>query len=371
MNNGRIHHIDVWRFVAISMVIVCHIVGNSHPWYWDTLPGIVWRLKPLGTVGVQIFFCISGFVICRGLIREAEISFSVNMAAFYRRRAYRLLPPLAAYMIGVMVLVSIGVFDVALSQFLQAAAFLCNLHSLGKCGWVLGHTWSLAYEEQFYLVFPLLFVLLNLTSNRSRLLKIGAGLLALGLISGLSGNFAVWTYIGHFLCMFIGCACALYWDKVGPTLQNFPLPVWLTSVMLIPGLSMFAMPTVVQEMLYPIVLPPLICVAVFGTPNRGLIAKYFFANPVLAYLGRISYGIYLLQQLATWDYGFASPLPTYVLVVATVVVAHYSYKYFELPLIKRGSAGSSQKKMRSSVRSTVDLDAADQAPLNGVIPPKA
>jgi peptidoglycan/LPS O-acetylase OafA/YrhL len=91
-NNDRIEHIDVWRFLAIALVIFSHIIKFSHPWYKETLPSLVWRAEPLRALGVKLFFCISGFVICRGMLKENIKNGTVNMRAFYVRRACRIFP---------------------------------------------------------------------------------------------------------------------------------------------------------------------------------------------------------------------------------------------------------------------------------------
>lgn len=159
VRNGRIQHIDVWRFIAIALVLVSHLVRFVDPLYQNAVPEIISAVRRSGLIGVQIFFCISGFVICRGMMREFQESGRVSMRGFYIRRAYRILPALTAYILSVAVLVSLGVFDLTVFQFMKAGAFLCNFPEFGpSCSWALGHTWSLAYEEQFYLVFPLLFV---------------------------------------------------------------------------------------------------------------------------------------------------------------------------------------------------------------------
>lgn len=257
------------------MVLICHIVAYSHPWYKEAIPGLVWRLQPNGTVGVQIFFCISGFVICRGLLREIQCSGRFSTRNFFIRRAYRILPPLAVVIVCVGVLTSFGVFDLAPWQFAMGALFLCNVYSLGDCGWALGHTWSLAFEEQFYLIFPFLVALLGLATKRYRLIWI---LVCLGLaflvLTVWGGGPYLGYYISNFLYLLAGCAFALYWEELQPILRRLPLVAWLLSVMCVVGLGSVVLPTAVQKFAYPIVFPILICISVFGTPiDRPLIGR--------------------------------------------------------------------------------------------------
>jgi peptidoglycan/LPS O-acetylase OafA/YrhL len=126
MNNARLHQVDVWRFIAIGLVLGSHLIAYSHPWYATVADGLVWRVEILGLIGVKIFFCISGYVICRGMVREWDSTGRLDMRAFYRRRIFRILPPLFVYIGVVALLNAAGVFDLAAAPFFQSAAFLCN-----------------------------------------------------------------------------------------------------------------------------------------------------------------------------------------------------------------------------------------------------
>lgn len=343
MDNSRLQHIDVWRCFAIALVLVCHILGHSHPWYKEALPQLVSWFQPNGTVGVQIFFCISGFVICRGLVRETDTFGRISIRGFFIRRAYRILPPLMVFIAGVAVFTALGFFELRPSQFARAALFLCNIQPLGGCGWALGHTWSLAFEEQFYLIFPLLVVALGLIRKPYRLLCILACLISFFLLSlSWEGSRFLQFYLSNFIYMLAGCACALYWKELQPLLHRLPSTAWLLIVLVVVGVNGIALPTVVKTHVYPVVFPLLICIAVFGTPLHRPVVQFIFLHPVLAHFGRISYGIYLWQQLATYDYGFHSPVSGLILVPVALALAHYSYKHFELPLIKLGTKAASK-----------------------------
>jgi peptidoglycan/LPS O-acetylase OafA/YrhL len=141
------------RAVAILSVVAFH--GDLH------LSG--------GFTGVDIFFAVSGFVITSTLVRELERTGFINLAAFYRRRVKRLLPALAVVIVFVALVGSLATPAVAthmagmtgvFASFFAANAYLYSLPT----GYFraptqadpLLHTWTLAVEEQFYLVFPLL-----------------------------------------------------------------------------------------------------------------------------------------------------------------------------------------------------------------------
>jgi peptidoglycan/LPS O-acetylase OafA/YrhL len=248
------------------------------------------------------------------------------------------LPPLAIFIAVVAALTALGLFELTSAQFSRAVLFMCNMRPLGNCGWALGHTWSLAYEEQFYLLFPLLVASLGLIDKRHRLLSILAGLVAVFLLATLSDEASfLGFYVNNFIYLVAGCACALYWDELQPILKNIPFAAWIVITLSLVGLNAIALPATIRTFVYPVVFPVLVCIAVFGTPIHRPLVQAIFLNPLLAHLGRISYGIYLWQQLATYDYGFSSPVTALILVAISIVFAHYSFKHVELPLIELGA----------------------------------
>ena len=135
----RIESLDGLRAIAVGSVIASHLLAGY---------GI--DAGNLGWGGVYVFFAISGYVITRTLVAD-----DINLRRFYIRRAFRILPAMWLYLAVVYALGFAG-FEV-----LPAAAFLCNTRIAG-CTWNVAHTWSLAFEEQFYLVYPALLAALLL-----------------------------------------------------------------------------------------------------------------------------------------------------------------------------------------------------------------
>src|SRR5262245_47937599 len=99
-NNRWIPTLDGWRAIAVLMVVFCHELAGR--------PGlnriVDYVFTKIGPLGVQIFFAISGYLICRLLLIEADKS-GISVRAFYIRRAFRILPPALTYL-GVMALAS-------------------------------------------------------------------------------------------------------------------------------------------------------------------------------------------------------------------------------------------------------------------------
>ena len=126
-----------------------------------------------GFVGVDVFFVISGFVITQMLLRELDATGAVNLRDFYARRVRRLLPALALVSIAtlaaaIVVMSPTGPQQLAASTSIAASAFLANVHFVASAGYFdpaertnpFLHTWSLAVEEQFYLLLPVTLLLL-------------------------------------------------------------------------------------------------------------------------------------------------------------------------------------------------------------------
>ncbi|MEM8512413.1 peptidoglycan/LPS O-acetylase OafA/YrhL [Massilia sp. MP_M2] len=336
MNNSRVRYIDTWRFFAIALVIISHIIEFSHPIYRETFPGLIWRIHPLGRLGVHIFFCLSGYVICRGMMNEVARSGSLSMRDFYFRRVCRIFPPLFLYLLLLALMTAAGIIDMSIAQFTQSALFLCNIEMLGGCGWYAAHTWSLAYEEQFYLIFPMLFVGLAIARKRRKLLNVIGVLIAIVLLAHLAGQPALAYYLSIFNYMLWGCAFALYEHKAAPLLKRMPVALWYAGCAVLLGVNFIALPALLMEVVYPLAAPLIICAVVFGTPLHQRPIGKLFGFPFLAYLGQISYTIYLWQQAATKDHGFASPLVVFGFLGFVFVLAHFSYKYVEIPLIRLG-----------------------------------
>ncbi|ELP62314.1 acyltransferase family protein [Streptomyces turgidiscabies] len=166
---GRVAGLDGLRTVAVVLVIVYHVKP-------DLVPG--------GSVGVDVFFTLSGFVITRLLIAEYARTGGIGLRSFYKRRWVRLGPAMLT-MCAVTALLSLALplplFDGAWTAAVLAAVSVVNLVRAGEAGPYsdltspLSHTWSLGVEEQFYLAWPLLFLLLlRRTTARKVLAWVGA-----------------------------------------------------------------------------------------------------------------------------------------------------------------------------------------------------
>jgi peptidoglycan/LPS O-acetylase OafA/YrhL len=152
-----IPEIDGLRAVAILIVVSSHLTGG--------------HLIP-GGLGVTLFFFISGYLITNILVAELEANNTVAIGAFYFRRFRRLAPALLAMVAVVSIWYQIAYGAVVPWEIAAASLYYMNYYSLagGDVSMPLGVLWSLAVEEHYYLVFPLL--LLVGWQNRDRLFLI-------------------------------------------------------------------------------------------------------------------------------------------------------------------------------------------------------
>src|SRR6267378_2769496 len=153
--------LDGIRAIAVFLVILYHLSIQRA------------LLVFPGPLGVLIFFVLSGFLITWLLIKEEEKYGSISLKGFYRRRALRIFP--AFYVFWIVAVASRLVAhgrDVPWSQAISAFFYVSNyLHAIfHPTPDYMIHTWSLSAEEQFYLLWPLSFVML---SKKKRLLMLG------------------------------------------------------------------------------------------------------------------------------------------------------------------------------------------------------
>lgn len=332
-NDHRIRHIDAWRFIAVSMVICSHIVASFNISFQNPIIPIGWRINALGHFGVLIFFFISGFVICRGLMEEEYISSKINFKAFYVRRTLRIIPPLYIYLMVVSVFSYLQLTDIGWRQIAKSALFLCNITpGGGGCGWNAGHTWSLGFEEQFYLIFPIMFSVFGL---RIRPVLLVVTLLLVSLIYvGLRLVGIEWfaSYISYMIFLLTGCAAALFWNSLKPICIKINFLIFFLILFFLISCIIF-LPEQFEIYVQTIVYPPLVALLVLGTPVKINSVRHFFHNSSVTYLGKISYSIYLWQQLATSPYPAISPWWTLMFVLCALLLAYFSYQYFERPLM--------------------------------------
>lgn len=340
---ARIDYIDVWRFLAVVLVIQSHVLVYSGLKV-SVLTPYLNQLDRLGELGVLIFFVISGFVICSGLVAEKNRTGAICLPAFYVRRFYRIIPPLWLYLCSLLLLAAAGIIEISPLQALTSATFLCNMPFPEGCSWFAGHTWTLAYEEQFYLVFPLLILFAPLINNSLRFGIVIGGLIICSVLLTQANHLFIGEYMMYFIFLLTGCCCALLPEKIISRIRQLPIAVWLGNIALL-LICITYLSVEIEKSVKVICYPVLILLMVLGTPTQLKAIAIVFKNRQLAYLGKISYTVYLWQELVTGNYVGSL---TFVYIAGVFVFAMISYRYVELPFQRAATLMSNDLKAVSA-----------------------
>jgi peptidoglycan/LPS O-acetylase OafA/YrhL len=198
---------DVFRGIGILFVVAAHTPIQS---------SALDLIRPLGALGVHMFFALSGFLITYRLLEEFEQSGEISLAGFYRRRARRILPPAAIYL-ALLVILGPGfrILPTSLKELSASLFFYRNLYQPPiPDAWYTAHFWSLSLEEQFYLFWPSLLVLLGPT--RRRTLWTALGIIAACVLWRIYRGSGANLYRPDLLAdhLMWGCVLGLTWKRL-------------------------------------------------------------------------------------------------------------------------------------------------------------
>lgn len=331
------------RAVAVGVVILGHV----------HLPGF-----DGGFIGVDVFFVLSGFLISSLLLHEATTTGRVSLGHFYARRARRILPAAGLVLIATAVFAAVRLPLTRVSEVVDdvrsAALFTANIHfsRLGtdyfeetRAVSPVQHMWSLAVEEQFYLVWPLVLVLVFGLARVRRQLTTGvivaiAWVGSLGWSIALTSSEPVPAYFSSFTRVWELATGALL-ALAGHHLHR--LPVWFRHLLVLGGLAAIGLAVVTFDASTPFpgwraAAPVLGTAAVIAAGVGGSIglARLLTVRP-MRYVGDLSYSLYLWHWpvLVLGAYELGHPpgvLETGVLVVVLVGVAVLSFHLVEDPI---------------------------------------
>ena len=358
-HTGRVPELDGLRGVAVLAVVWSHayngVVRDER-----LFPG-AGGVSAGGFMGVQLFFVLSGFFITSLLMREFDANGTVVFRRFYARRAHRLLPALA------LVLVSYGVFVLAVRR---GADLRAGLGSIGRSIYLedldpligripsdgyLGHTWSLAVEEQFYLVWPIVFLAVSRLGVSIRRAAI-VGLIVVTVVARqLMSNAGLQIYeTMHWDALMSGCLLAVM--RASPVASALPAgsagPAGLAGPVAPAGPAGPALPETkrvllgrlrVRAMRWVTWAAAVVFVAMTArSPDISTTLLFLVSGAVglamvagatdmawlrwapLRYFGRISYGLYLWHVLIL-HFGW----PVLPSVALSVLIADLSFRFVE------------------------------------------
>lgn len=343
VNKPRNAALDGIRGVAIVAVIASHYIPGGFKG---------------GAFGVLVFFVLSGFLITALLLKEYDATGKLDLKAFYARRALRLLPALYLFL-----LVGLGlafVWGGPLRMDAQGAATGAGLAFLYVFNWAdfaalrIPHAmtplWTLSVEEQFYLLWPLvLLLLLGVPALQRRLQGIVLGAVAastaLGvamfLVFGLMSFYRTWTWVGPLL---LGAALAIAQRRTrgqaGVELSRFSPGAWCLLLLV----ALF--PPALDSVVVHVVVVPLLSVATCAIIARSTrdpdtappaLSTRLLSSAPLKYLGTRSYGLYLWNLLALEGLQpfLAHPVVLTACALAlSFAMAELSYRWVEMPALR-------------------------------------
>jgi peptidoglycan/LPS O-acetylase OafA/YrhL len=328
---GYVPALDGLRGIAIAGVVVCHL--------WGIHGG---RVATGGFFGVDLFFVLSGFLITTLLLEERDRTGQVSLRGFWARRARRLLPASMGLALVFLVINGLGgQLDRGLLAVAGGALYDGNIVHVLDPRFAFGpldHLWSLAEEEQFYLLWPLLLVFALRRVNERMLLRVlGAATMLFAVYRvglGLAGADANRLWFGpdtHADGLLLGCTAAVF--RRGHA--------WRPS----PGLAVGAFAAVLAafalgdqaDTRWLMFGLPLVNVAavllVLAATTAGRAAAVMEVRPLVA-LGAISYGLYVWHQFARWLLGWGHP---WIALPLSLALAVASYRLIEQLFLRPAS----------------------------------
>jgi peptidoglycan/LPS O-acetylase OafA/YrhL len=298
--HARIPTLDGWRGIAIIVVLISHYQeGYLHHFFFNN------RIFDLGQHGVTIFLVLSGFLITTGLLTNAHS----DLRLFYIRRFFRIVPVSAAYLLSLYLLTHLTSMKAIGGDLWGCLFFYRNYLGETQANTCTLHFWSLSLEEQFYLVWPLLIVLLG--NLRRRIIAAGICALTIAVF-----RWAAWDFYSHNLrflrtevradALIVGCLLALVFQygiiqslfhKYAAVMFSFGFLILVTDINHFHSLTPLHESLAVAALIGSTVMKP------------GMIAGRLLEMEHLKMIGVMSYSIYIWQGIFFRDnWGVLGPI---------------------------------------------------------------
>jgi len=332
----RIPCLDGLRAISIGFVLLAHLAGTGG----FPIPAALGKVVELGDVGVHVFFVISGYLITRLLLEEFDRRQRISLSRFYLRRTLRIFPPYYAFILVLVIAQALGWLQLASHDVLRAMTYTSNYYP--DRSWFTGHTWSLSVEEQFYLIWPAVFVL----AGSRRAIIAAACLVLCGPIIRL-GSWELMRWAGDGIptrfetvadAIAVGCVLAGTREWLhskpqylrvltSPLFAIVPLAVVASGAFHGHPLLYFGAEMTIMN------VGAALCLDWCLTHPAGRIGTILNARP-LVFVGLLSYSLYLWQQLFLNRASNAVVAAFPVNVALAVTVALVSYYLVEQPSLR-------------------------------------
>jgi peptidoglycan/LPS O-acetylase OafA/YrhL len=271
--------LDGLRAVAVGMVVASHLFP---------------RELPVGWIGVHLFFVLSGYLITRLLIQEIDEGGTIQLGRFYLRRALRLMPPLWLMLLMFLPFILLGHHRAQqFESWAMAATYLMNLNVtfgwLGGPNEAFGHTWSLATEEQFYLLWPA--ALLLGARRHPRLILLSLLIASVAWRAYLSRHGASFDRLYYSPdtdsdALIIGCLLA-FW-RVPDAWRHRLASIWPLWLLALSAAILYFSAAAT----FGVDLVALLGALLIITTRSSSLGEFLSAKP-LPFIGKISYSLYL------------------------------------------------------------------------------
>ena len=350
---GHARGLDGVRGVAVALIVIYHFAGHY------VMRG--------AAISLDVFFALSGFLITALLLDERRSAGRVDLAAFYVRRARRLLPALFA-MLAVWCCLLLAFHDQgwmgstpagdgsgstvpvgpALRSVGLALLYVANWDVLSGMGAPLQHLWSLAVEEQFYVIWPSVLLLLLLVGRRTRLALVAAAVLASVVwahVLWFSGSGQNRLYFGtdtRAASLLTGAFAALVWHRrrvQGRGTKLARTRAWTAAVVF--AVLVVKLPDAWPKYTFVPFVTALLTVQVLPfvvDRPRDWLARALALKPIV-WLGQRSYGLYLWHYLwATWTHGLPLVVGMPLGIAGALACTVLSWRFVEKPVLSRKTA---------------------------------
>ena len=329
--------IDGLRAVAVLLVLFYHID---------------WEVFKAGFIGVDVFFTISGFLITSILLKDMDNG-TFTFLKFYKKRAFRLLPAYLFMLVITLVAFYYVLGPLAYSDFLVSALsstiFASNFYFFFYHGGYFStlvtelpllHTWSLAVEEQFYLLMPLLLLFWIKALKKKIPLVTFGGLLIVGIVvsyyfTNLNKNAAYFLLFARGHELLLGASLAIFLSKQ----RDHEPKLWFSNLLFFSGIIVIVGVSVILDTtrMFPGLLALIPCLASVAIIYAGINPKCFsrklLGAKYITQVGLLSYSLYLWHWpvIAGLKY-IGVEFSIYVqfgVVVISLLMAIFSYKFVE------------------------------------------
>lgn len=342
--------LDTLRLIAFFLVIWEHCLFRFFENYADgtIVQKLILTITKTGGVGVQIFFVISGFLITYLMIREEQSKGNLNVLYFYLRRFLRIWPLYFLVMIlGIFILPKLFNTFYFNGDAIKNLTFLNNFDKIGRSIPNIGISWSVAIEEQFYLVWPLIFVFIKKKNFLFSLIILVFILSCF--FTFLNPEEAYFHTFSNVRFLMIGSAGSFLYSKHKDKMYNLSIftNVRFSLIMAIIFLLILSMfnsfsDTFSSLMIFILPLVYLFLILIVVKPNSESQISFF------SKLGKYTYGMYLYHYIIIifvkicfdylgFDYLTSIPAVLSVLtlsLILTIIISYISYVILEMPILK-------------------------------------